>query len=281
MPDPVSVPDNFDAVVFTPPARVHHEDVRRIQHAVNHATLSNHGGHRIVHMQQVESIDSAAMAGLMTIFQIAEGHGRSLVLCDPPPIVLAYLDIYDTNARLSRHVVYANEEGLYESDVPGFIPPFVPCAKGRFDVYRAGRHRSFEIRGEVLREVPAVALVPTPCAVPTRATRMQLRPAREEEVSSVGYTRVRRYECGPEAVPRLFSELLRLHRRYVGRAQFDAQPEVLVSDLPAGVLTERLSFRDRGAYEAFLKLAASEPEWQGLEPDMAFTESLFHVYRQA
>ncbi len=260
----ITIPRDFRAVVFTPPARVSHENVPGLLAAAEAAGLPKLKAHRILHLHQVEHIDSAALAGLMTIVQTALLHGTEFVVCEPPPILLSYLEIYDAEHLIDGHVISSKEDGTYETDLLFFVPPFVPHPAGRFDIYADGRVRSYEPDGDELREITPVDLSTHPPKAPARASRMAVGADRGDrgEIGASGYVWLRRHQCGCDATHTTFRQLHELHTWY-RRQGFDiGAVELWASDVPAGVVTERLTFRDREHLEQFRTRLSTDESWQ-------------------
>jgi anti-anti-sigma regulatory factor len=267
----IRIPKDFEAVVFTPPSRVDHDLVSSLMNAVDNAGLPGVRGHRILHMQQVEHIDSAAIVGLMRIAEIAASHGTQFIACDPPPIVRSYLEIYGASYLLEGNVLSAGEDGSYVCDRLSFIPPFVPSAKPRFDVYRDGRVNSFELDRHGLREVAPVDFNRRVTRAKGRATQMVIaaKSGDLKELSAQGYVLIRRHACGCDATHSAFAQLHTLHDWY-RRKGFDfVGIELLASDEPAGVVTERMTFRDRLHLDQFKALLKVDQAWKRLPAPVA------------
>jgi ABC-type transporter Mla MlaB component len=269
MPEPVTVPADFNAIVFTPPPHVHHEMVTAIQHAAFDAGLPELKGHRIVHMRQLESIDTAAVAGLMTIFDIASSHAMKFLICDPPPMVCSYLELYGAKKLLENSVVYSDESGMCTCDHLPFVPPFVPWPVMRFDAWQRGKCKSYELRKDRLHEIPPANLVPTAMPARTRATSMIVKKAQDdeevrEEIAATGYVYLRRHECAEGETHLTFRRLYRLHGWYRDQGFDFAGLELLVGDHPAGVVIERFRFNDRAHHEQFQAWLNENRGWEDL-----------------
>jgi anti-anti-sigma regulatory factor len=277
----IKIPLDFDAVVFTPPARVDHNVVPGLQAAVEAADLSKIRAHRIMYMNQVEYIDSAALVGLMTVIEVAQSHGMEFLACDPPPIVRSYLEIYGAAHLLDGRVLSADSDGTYKSDLLPFVPPFVPHEQGRFDVYSGGKVRSLELAGRELLEIPPVDLNRHAPKSPARAKRMAVKePSGERaEIDASAYVMLRRHMCGCDATHTIFQQLHSLHRWY-RRKGFDfGAVELWASDVPAGMVTERLTFRDRMHLEQFKTLLKIDQSWKQIgAPTDKFEEEFYYLY---
>lgn len=277
----IRIPSDFAAVVFTPPARVDHDTVSALIEATESAGISKIKGHRILHMHQVEYIDSAAIAGLMRIAEIAAAHGAEFIACDPPPIVNSYLEIYGAEKMLSGHVLSSAQDGTYTSDLLPFVPPFVPHPLPRYDVYGKGKIQSFELRGDALHEIAPVDLSKHPPKPPARASRMAVRDERgkQAELGAAGYVLLRRHNCGCDATHSAFARLNDLHRWYRGKGFDFVGLELWAGDEPAGSVSERLTFRDRLHFDQFRTLLKIDGEWKEFtDPAVEVHEEKHFVY---
>ncbi len=277
----IAIPRDFNAVVLTPPARVDKDVVPKLLAAADAAGLPDFKGHRILHLHQVEHIDSSAVAGLMNIVQTARRHGMEFVACDPPPILRSYLEIYGAEHLIEDRVLSSASDGTYETDLVPFVPPFVPHAPGRFDIYRNGKVSSFEPDGDEMRELPPVDLSKHPPKAPTRANRMQVQdPAGERaELDASGYVWLRRHNCGCDATHRTFRSLHELHRWYAQKGFDFGGVELWASDIPAGMVTERLTFRDRSHLEQFRTLLKIDSSWKEIgAPTEHIEEEYYYQY---
>ena len=206
------------------------------------------------------------------------------IACDPPPIVLSYLEIYGAERMLHGRVLSSAEDGTYMDGPLPFIPPFVPHKLPRYDVYRDGKIRSYELRRDVLHEITPVDLSKHPPKPPARASRMAVsdEQGRQSELGAGGYVLLRRHNCGCDATHSTFAGLHRLHRWYRGKG-FDFQGlELWASDVPAGLVTERLAFRDRFHLDQFRTLLKIDTEWKQIAPAAADAQEELHfIYGEA
>ncbi|MBX3458648.1 MAG: STAS domain-containing protein [Planctomycetes bacterium] len=277
---PFTIPLDFDAVVLTPPARVDSSTVPAMLEAADRIGVPRMRAHRIMHMHQVEHIDSAAVAKLMDIIATARDHGKEFVACDPPPIVHSYLEIYGASHLLAGRVLSSDEDGTYSSDLLPFVPPFVPNPRGRLDIYKGGRVRSYEFRGDELEEIGAVDLARHPPKAPTRAHHMRVADSgRPVELEAGAYVMLRRHLCGCDATHSTFAQLHQLHQWY-RRKGFDFKAvELWASDVPSGIVTERLTFRDRMHLDQFRTLLKIDESWKGIsEAAHDPEEEFYYVY---
>lgn len=277
---PIVIPKDFEAVVFTPPASVDHHSVPQILEATERAGIQNLKAHRILHMHQVEHIDSAAVAGLLDIIRRATEFGKEFVACDPPPIVRSYLDIYGAAPLFEGRVLSSANDGTYQSDVLPFVPPFVPNPAGRFDIYKGGAVRSYELAGGELREIAPVDLNTHPPKVPTRALEMGVHAgAAVKVIESTGYVMLRRHMCGCDATHKTFDTLHQLHGWYRSKGFDFGGVELWASDIPAGMVTERLTFRDRMHLEQFRTLLKIDESWKSISaPLHDVEEEYYYLY---
>ncbi len=154
----VAVPDNFNAVVLTFSERVDAATLPALRAAADRSGVPEINAHRILHARQVTQIDSSAVAGLFDLIaQVAKG-GFEVILCDPPPALQRYLEIYRTQEALKNRVCFADADGRHHCPLVDFIPPFVPAPKGRVDIYRQGRAQSFSFGRHELEPAPTVDL---------------------------------------------------------------------------------------------------------------------------
>lgn len=277
---PIVIPRDFEAVVFTPPARVDSSTVPAMLEATESIGVPRLRVHRIMHMHQVEHIDSAAVAKLMDIIRTATGHGKEFVACDPPPIVHSYLEIYGASHLLKGRVLSSSNDGTYSSEILPFVPPFVPNPRGRIDLYRGGSVRSYEFRGDQLEEVGAVDLSRHPPKAPTRAHHMRVADSGQaKELAASAYVMLRRHLCGCDATHSTFAQLHALHQWYI-RKGFDFKGvELWASDVPSGMVTERLTFRDRMHLEQFRTLLKIDESWKGIgDAHGDAEEEFYYVY---
>ena len=278
MSDGIRVPTDFRAVVMTPPSRVDSKVVPMLQSFAKDLKLDDFDGHRIMHLHQVEFIDSSAVVGLLDIVKLAEKHGKQFVMCDPPPIVRSYLELYGAQEAVAGRVLSSANDGTYSSPLLDFIPPFVPNPNGRMDIYSAGKPRSFEFGAKALKEVSAVTLINHPPKAPTRANRMEVQdPNGRTVVAAGGYVYVRKHNCGCDATHVTFDKLHRLHL-WVRAKGFDFRDEIELwaSDVPAGVVMEKMTFRDRLHYEQFQTLLKIDSGWKTIEAPSENTEEEFY-----
>jgi anti-anti-sigma regulatory factor len=277
----IIIPTDFNAVVMTPPARVDKDVVPKLLAAAEAAGLPDFKGHRILHLHQVEQIDSSAVAGLMTIVEAARHHGMEFVACDPPPILRSYLEIYGAEHLIDGRVLSSAADGTYQTDLLPFVPPFVPHPPGRMDIYRSGKVRSYEPERGDLRELPAVDLNRHPPKAPARASLMQVATPEGErtELGASAYVWLRRHMCGCDATHTTFRALYELHRWYAHKGFDFGGVELWASDVPAGMVTERLTFRDRSHLQQFHTLLKIDSSWKQIgAPTEHIEEEYYYQY---
>jgi hypothetical protein len=197
-------------------------------------------------------------------------QGFEVALCEPPPVVRSYLDIYGTDKLLQGSVLSSFSDGTYESELVPFVPPFVPEPKGRIDVYSGGKVRSY-LMGKELAETKPVDLATHPRKVVARAAVMAVStgPSMDSmrELTAASFVLVRRHLCGCSATHSTFDSIYKLHQWYRGKGFDFLSLELLASDEPAGIVTERLAFRDRGHHGQFETLLKVDTSWRDMTKD--------------
>jgi len=274
---PVKVPSDFNAIVMTPPARVDNAVMPIIQQFVKQYKLTDFDGHRIIHMHQVEQIDSSAVAALIDLVGKADKARRLFLMCDPPPIVRTYLDVYGAGHLMDGRVLSSANDGTYQTELLKFVPPFVPEPKGRFDLYTSGKVQSWSIGSRGIEEVTPVDLSTFPPKAPTRAHLMGVHKGEKlAELKATGYVHVRKHLCGCDHTHVTFDKLHQLHAWFRNKG-FDFQAiELWASDIPAGLVTERMTFRDRMHYDQFQTLLKVDSAWEKIEAPMEDLEEEFY-----
>lgn len=162
----VTVPDNFNAVVLTFGPRVDAATLPALRGAADRSGVPEINAHRILHARQVTQIDSSAIAGLFDLIERVVKGGFEVILCDPPPALQRYLEVYRTQEALKNRVCFADARGRYHCPLVDFIPPFVPAPQGRVDIYRRGRVQSFSFGRHELEPAPPVDLGKAVLAAP-------------------------------------------------------------------------------------------------------------------
>lgn len=274
----IEIPTDFRAIVATAPSRIDNTTVPKMLEGVEKLGLHELDGHRIFHMHQVHEMDTSAVAALLDMLTRAKKHGREFVICDPPPVVRSYLDIYGENTDLEGRILSSADDGTYHSDVIPFVPPYVPDGDGRIDIYADGKVTSYEFAPGGLTKVKPVNLDSHPPKAPTRAHRMAVAGEGGEyaEVKSRGYIHVRRHRCGCDVTHQTFKQLHALHAWFRHKG-FDFQSvELWASDVPAGIVTEKLTFRDRMHYGQFETLLKVDSSWQEIGAPVEHSESEFY-----
>ncbi|MCB9895299.1 MAG: STAS domain-containing protein [Planctomycetes bacterium] len=277
MADTIRIPADFKAVVMTPPARVDSSTVPLLQQFAKQQKLDTFDGHRIMHLHQVESIDSSAVAGLLDVIKTAEKYGKQFLMCDPPPIVRSYLELYGAAGAVEGRVLSSANDGTYKSVLLNFVPPFVPNPQGRMDIYEKGKPRSYEFGPRGLKEIAPVDLGSHPPKAPTRASRMEVHEGNQrKEMKADGFVYVRKHNCGCGATHTTFDKLHQLHG-WIKAKGFDFRDiELWASDIPAGIVTEKMTFRDRLHYEQFQTLLKIDSGWKSIEAPMEHLEEEYY-----
>lgn len=273
----IRIPADFRAVVTTPPARVDNSTLPLLDHYANTLKLADFDGHRILHLHQVEQIDSAAVASLLNIIRSAQRHGRQFLMCDPPPIMRSYLELYGAEGAVEGRVLSSASDGTYESDLLSFVPPFVPNAAGRMDIYEGGKVRSYEFGGKALKEIAPVDLTRHPPKPRARAHRMEVRDGEQRrELSAKGFVHVRKHNCGCDATHSTFSKLHALHGWFRAKGFDFNDLEIWASDIPTGMVTEKMTFRDRLHWEQFQTLLKIDSAWEKIGAPMEHLEEEYY-----
>ena len=276
----ISIPTGLRAGGTTPPSGVDSALVPRIQKYVKQNKLSDFDGHRILHMHQVEQVDSSAVAALLDLIKVAEKHGKQFLMCDPPPIVRSYLEIYGADHAVEGRVLSSANDGTYHSVAVPFVPPFVPNANGRLDIYEGGKVRSYEMAERELKEIAPVDLNSHPAKAPTRASKMEVHEeGGRAEIKASGYVHVRKHNCGCGATHTTFDRLHQLHGWFRAKGFDFKNIELWASDMPAGMVTEKMTFRDRLHYDQFQTLLKIDSGWKAIEAPMEhLEEEFYYVY---
>ncbi|MBX3474016.1 MAG: STAS domain-containing protein [Planctomycetes bacterium] len=272
----IEIPKDFRGLVVTLPADMGAGGTARLQQFTDDADLELFRGHRILHLHQVERLDSSAVAALVELVRRTRDMGFEIALCEPPPVVRSYLDIYGASALLEGSVLSSFSDGTYESELVPFVPPFVPEPRGRIDVYEKGAVKSYVIGQDDLVEVAPVRLENFPPKAAARAAVMAVGSGSDvKELKAGTFVWVRRHLCGCSTEHVTFSRIHRLHSWY-RRKGFDfVALELLASDQPAGIVTERIGFRDRRHYGQFETLLKVDDTWKEFSVD---SESLEDEY---
>ncbi len=261
----IVIPSDFQAVVFTAPAQMNATTIADLTRAIERAELPNIPGDRILHLHQVESMDASTVVTLIDLVKKVESRGSRVLLCDPPPLVRSYLEFYGVGELMRDRVLSSEPDGTYLPGLLSFVPPFVPHGKGRFDIYERGRVKSFELAADKLSPIAAVDLAKHTPRAPSRASKMQvLQQGQPQVLASGGYVLLRRHDCGCDATHAKFRQLHALHT-WFRRKGFDFLAiELWASDVPAGRVTEKITFRDRPHFEQFVTLLKIDESWQEL-----------------
>lgn len=273
----IKIPADFQAVVFTAPVQMNASTMSDLVKAIEKSGLPSIPGDRILHLHQVETMDASTVVTLINLIESVEKRGNHVVLCDPPPIVRSYLEFYGVGKLLTDRVLSSQDDGVYEPGLLPFVPPFVPNPKGRFDMYDKGAVKSFLLDGGKLTPMATVDLNTHARRAPSRASRMQvLHDGQPEVVAAKGYVLLRRHECGCDNTHATFRQLHTLHD-WLRRKGFDfVAIELWASDVPAGRVTEKLTFRDRPHYEQFVTLLKIDQAWQGIAPENDVAEEEYY-----
>jgi anti-anti-sigma factor len=279
MPPQIKVPADFNAVVITSPSEVSSATVAHIQATAEKLGLPRQRGHRILFASQVEYCDSSAVAAMMGIMQRAHQHGHEFVVCNPSPIVRRYLEIYGASSMIAGHILYANDQGFYETKLMPFVPPYVPALDGRWDIYTNGKVKSFVLTAEGAVDTPPVDLnqyaIPTIREVVRKSgkSRIMSRVPRVHE----GLVVVRRFKFAPEEAATKLDVLHKLLDWYKSKG-FDFRGVFLwQSEANHGEFSEVLSFRDRSHYDAFKTLLKVDTSWKDLNAKLGNVQPEIHM----
>lgn len=275
----VAIPPDYDAVVITAPREVLASTIGLIQTLAEQIGLHRQRGHRVLFAPQVESCDSSAVAAMLRIMHGAHERGCEFAICNPSPIVRRYLEIYGGTTDLARHILYADERGMYRSPLMPFVPPYVPAPNGRWDVYERGKVRSMVPTPQGVVHVAPVDLsqyaVPAQVEVVNKGgiTRRLVRVPRQHE----GIVVVRRFKFAPDVAPAKLDALHKLLDWYKSKG-FDFRGVfVWQHENAPGELTEVLSFRDRAHYDSFKTLLKVDDSWRPLNDRLGNVQPEVHT----
>jgi hypothetical protein len=84
------------------------------------------------------------------------------------------------------------------------------------------------------------------------------------ELQAGAFVWVRRHLCGCSHTHTTFENIHRLHQWYRRKAFDFVSLELWASDQPAGIVTEKLTFRDRAHHGQFETLLKVDSSWQGM-----------------
>lgn len=279
MPPAIKIPADYSAVVITAPREVSAATIAHIQALADEIGLPRQKGHRVLVAPQVEFCDSSAVAAMLTIMRGAHERGCEFAICNPSPIVRRYLEIYGSAAMASKHILYADDQGFYQTDLMPFVPPYVPAPNGRWDIYERGKVRSMVLTPQGVLNIAPVDL--NQYAVPATletvhkggVTRRLSRVARQHE----GIVVVRRFRFAPEEAASRLDALHKLFDWYKSKG-FDFRGVFLWQhEQTPGELTEVLSFRDRAHYDAFKTLLKVDTAWKSLNEKLGNVQPEIHM----
>ncbi|MCC6575652.1 MAG: hypothetical protein IT462_17870 [Planctomycetes bacterium] len=158
VPAKVEVPRDFSAVVVTLPARADAATLPVMRAAAERFGVRDIHAHRIIHARQIEQLDSSSLATLFDLIEEVGKSGHEVIICDPPPALQKYIEVYHAQSALCKNFSLVDARGRHESKLIDFIPPFVPAPKGRVDIYTRGELKSFGFGPSELTPAPAVNL---------------------------------------------------------------------------------------------------------------------------
>jgi anti-anti-sigma factor len=280
MAAPVTVPKDFRGVVVTLPANMGAGGVTQLQQLVAQARLDRFAGHRVLHLHQVAHLDSSAIAVLVGLVERVRKEGYEVALCEAPPVVRSYLDIYGANHLLDGAILSSDNDGMYESALVPFVPPFVPEPRGRIDRYENGSVQSWLFGNDELIETPSPDLAKHPPKAIARAQVMAIHAGEQlKELQAGAFVWVRRHMCGCSHTHTTFEGIHKLHDWYRRKAFDFVSLELWASDQPAGIVTEKLAFRDRAHHGQFETLLKIDTSWQGVASNgHAHEDEFYYLY---
>lgn len=279
MPPAIKIPSDYNAVVITVPREVSAATIAHIEALAEEIGLPRQRGHRILMASQVEFCDSSAVAAMMAIMRGAHDRGCEFAICNPAPIVRRYLEIYGSHALFSKHILYADDQGGYRTELMPFVPPYVPAPEGRWDVYENGKVRSMVPTARGVVKVAPVDLaqyaLPATLEVVHKGgvTRRLSRVPRQHE----GIVVVRRFRFAPDVAASKLDALHKLFDWYKSKG-FDFRGVFLWQhEQTPGELTEVLSFKDRAHYDAFKTLLKVDTSWKTLNDPLGNVHPEVHM----
>ena len=126
-----------------------------IGQAAERSGVRDFKANRIIHARQLEQLDSSSLATLFDLIQQVGKSGHEVIICDPPPALQKYIEVYHAGSELCERFSRSDTRGRHQNDLVDFIPPFVPAPKGRVDIYTRGDVKSFGFGREELVPVAA------------------------------------------------------------------------------------------------------------------------------
>ncbi|MDC1141977.1 STAS domain-containing protein [Planctomycetota bacterium] len=278
MPD-VDIPSSFNAVVLTAPPVLTKETIPGFLEMLNADDIQNISGDRIFHFHQVEDVDSAAVAELVTVVNKVARRGQKMVICEPPPIVRSLLKLYGLSDALKDMLLSSSQDGTYNSPLIPFVPPFVPEPVGRLDIYREGKVQSFKFGGSKLIEMEPVNLSDHPSKARTRANSMIVHDEDDhKEIKSIGYVLLRDHACGCDHTHAKFDSIYNLHGWYRKKGFDFLDLKLWASDKPAGHIVEEITFRSPDHFQQFSTMLKIDESWKKIMPEGSPDDEFYYVY---
>lgn len=280
MPD-VKIPSDFHAVVLTAPPVLTRDTLPKFLAMVESSGAKDSTGNRIFHFHQVEDVDSAAVAQLVSVIENLSSRGLKLIICDPPPMVRSLFKIYGLTEKMNEIIVGSSKDGTYKYDGKNFLPPFVPEPTGRIDIYKNGKAKSFHLGGKRVIPVDPVDLSTHPAKAPARAKSMmvQVDDKQEEELKSKAYVLLRNHACGCDHTHAIFGSIYNLHNWYREKGFDFIDLKLWASDEPAGYIVEEVTFRDRQHFNQFNTMLKIDSSWEKLLLKEEYvSDQFYYVY---
>jgi anti-anti-sigma regulatory factor len=247
---------------------------------LDRSTIKESPGNRIFHFHQVEDVDSAAVAELVTVINFVQSRGQKLVICDPPPVVRSLFKLYGLADTLNDLILGSSKDGTYSSRVLPFVPPFVPELSGRIDIYTDGKAQSFKFGTSELQETQPVNLDDHPTKAPARANSMIVHNADDhQELKSSAYVLLRDHACGCDHSHAVFSSIYSLHSWYREKGFDFVDLKLWASDEPAGHIVEEVTFRNPQHFNQFATMLKIDESWKKLVIEEEYvSDEFFYVY---
>ncbi|MEE9311906.1 MAG: STAS domain-containing protein [Planctomycetota bacterium] len=279
MPE-IKIPSDFNAVILTAPPEMTKDTLPKFLAMIEASGAKDSPGNRIFHFHQVEHVDSAAVAQLISVIGELGRRGLKLIICDPPPMVRSFFKIYGLTEKMDEIIVGSSKDGTYKYDGENFLPPFVPEPAGRIDIYKNGKAKSFRLGDRHVIPVDPVDLSSHPTKAPARAKVMMVQNDNEqEELKSKAYVMLRNHACGCDHTHAIFDSIYSLHNWYRNKGFDFVDLKLWASDEPAGYIVEEVTFRDQQHFNQFKTMLKIDESWKKLLLKEEYvSDQFFYVY---
>lgn len=278
MSDYLKIPDGYTAICNTVPAAMDSSWVPKLMAQIKEISLPDLKADRMLYANQITRVDSAAVAALMFMAEVAHGHGKEFLVCDPPPIMRSFLEVYGRLDLIEGRVLVAFADGRYESDRIGFVPPFVPDPAGRIDIYEDGVARSYRYGERHIEEIDPVDLSTHPAKASPAVSAMAVTGAAGERkaMEAKAYVHLRRYHCSCSVTHSTFEKLHNLQQWAKAKGFDFVDMELLAGEQPPGTITYRTQYRDKQHYDQYQILLKIDTSWQEIVEGVGAYEDEFH-----